>query len=246
MARRGSDKVAFFLLGGYDLLGDLTQFDDTHTALIERTDTLGDQFEEYEFVGVRGGEITQDGFFNTDALTGHGAITTGPGVARQLVYGIAGTATGAEFVGYSSAVEVSFSELVSRGELHKAKATYRTNGPIDTGKVVATYKAPGATGKSPLLDLGAAATGLGAYFQWNAAAGETNVRLMHSASNGATAGAELFVFTKTDATNSRGTERQTTTGTVQRYVWFDVTTATATGSIADFKYFGGIVRSLST
>lgn len=244
--RRGSDKVAFFLLGGRDLLGTLTEFEDTHEGIIERTDTLGDTFEEYSPVGIRRAEITQSGFFDDHATLGHGPITTGPGQSRQLIYGIGGTATGAEFIGYSGAMEVNFGLQAERGALHKARASYKSDGPFAQGKVVATYKAPGATGKSALLDLAASSTGLSAWFAWNATVGETNVRLQHSASNGATAGVTLFTFTKTDATNSFGAERQTTTGVVQRYVWFDVTTATATGSIAAFNYFGGVGQGLSS
>lgn len=244
MTRRGSADVAFFLVGGYDLRGTLTEFDDTHTAILEQTDTLGDTWQEFLPVGVRGGEITQKGFFDDDVVAGHAAITTGPGVSRQLAYGIAGTATNAEFVGYASAVEVSFKELVARGELHKAEATYRTGGVIETGKVIKPWGLAGATGKSNKIDNGASSTGVAAYFHYGATAGEANVRLMHSASNGSTVGAAAFTFTK--ITSGYGAERLSVTTVVERYTWFDVTTATATGSIGALSYFGGIVRGLTS
>lgn len=242
MARRGSDKVSFFLLNGNNLIGTLTEFQDTHEAVLERTDVLGDTFEEHSFTGVRRAEITQSGFFDDAPITGHNAITTGPGVSRVLSYGIGGTATGAEVINYSGAMEVSYTLQAERGALHKAQASYRGNGTFETGKLVQMYGAPGATGKSNVLDLGGAATGLAAYLQWNATQGETKVSVRHSASGGATAGAALLTFTKTDATNGYGAERLATTGTVQQFVWFDVTTASSTGSIADFNYMGNIVR----
>lgn len=244
MPRRGSNAIAFFLLGGYDLRGTLTTFEDTRLALLERTDTLGDTYEEHSFVGVRTGEISQKGFFDDDAALGHGAITTGLGIARILTYGIGGTATGAEFVGYASAVEVSYRELAARGELHKAEAMYRTGGPVETGKVLRTYNVASATGKTDQLDGAASSTGLAAYLQYNASAGEANIRVMHSASNGATAGVTLFTFAKT--ASGFGAERLSTTGVAQRYTWVDVTTASATGSIGALNYFVGLVRGLTS
>lgn len=247
MARRGSDKVNTFLLGGYNLLGTLTSFNDTREAILERSDTLGDTFEEHLPVGVRRAELTQEGFYDDDQVNGHYAITTGPGVSRILVYGWDGTATGAFFTGWASAVEVTYTEAAARNELHKARASYRTAGPVEVGRVIHSYANPAATGKSNVLDNGASSTGLAAYFAYNATVGEMNVRLRHSASAGATVGAILFTFTKTDATAAvAGADRQVTTAAVERYRWFEISTATATGSLANFRYFGGIVNGLTS
>ena len=64
MAIRGSADVAFFLLGGYDILGTITQIDDRAEALLEETHALGDAWREQSFVGVRQSEISQDGFYD--------------------------------------------------------------------------------------------------------------------------------------------------------------------------------------
>ena len=244
MTRRGSKDVAFFLLSGLDLRGIMTQFDDNHSAALERTDVLGDEFEEHSFVGVRTAEIAQEGFFDDDPVAGHGILTTGPGVSRVLMYGIAGTATGAEFTGYASAVEVMFAEQAARGTLHKARASYRTGGPVETGRVVRSYGAASATGPTDPLDGGAASTGVAAYFAYNASAGEANVRLQHSASAGTASYVDLFTFGKTASGN--GAERQATTGTCLRYTRVDVTTATATGAVTALNYAVGLVRGLTS
>ena len=53
MVRRGSADVSFFLIGGYDILGTLTEFDDMVEAGIEDTTPLGAAWQQHEFVGGR-------------------------------------------------------------------------------------------------------------------------------------------------------------------------------------------------
>lgn len=249
MPRRGSNAVSLFLLGGYDLKGTLTQFDDNHSALTERVDTLGDTYEEHAFVGVRTAEISQQGFFDDDAAAGHGAITTGPGVGRILMYGAAGTATGAELTCYASAVEVSFGLMAERGALHKARASYRTGGPVETARLIGgagygVFSALGATGQSNILDSGVSSTGGAAYLQYQASAGEANIRVQHSASAGGSSFSTLFTFTKT--ASGQSAERLTTTGSINRYLRVDISTATATGAVAALNYAVGVVRGLTS
>ena len=244
MTRRSSKDVAFFLLGGNDIRGTLTNFEETRSAVLERSDTLGDTWEEQSWVGVRSAELSQDGFFDDDAVLGHNPLTTGPGISRGLVYGMAGTATGAEFTGWASAVEVTFAEQAARGALHKARASYKTGGPVETGKTVLTYSTPGATGGTAGVDGGAASTGAAIYLAGNASAGEANVRLQHSASAGTASYSNAVTFTK--LTSGPFFERLTTTGSILRYTRVDITTATATGAIAALNLFVGLVRGLST
>ena len=242
MPIRNSADVAFFLIGGFDVLGSLTQIEDSEEAILEPSHTLGDLWEEHTFVGVRKAEISQEGFYNDDVASVHDALSTGPGISRVLCYGVAGTATGAQFIGWEGAMQVNYERIIGREVLHKARATYRTNGAVEQhGRLVRMYGAHSATGRTTGTPLDGAASSSGGvgYFQWNATAGEVNARLLHSSDN--ITYATLFTFAKTVA-NSRGAERLTTTGIIERYTAADYTTASATGSIAALNSFMGLAR----
>lgn len=223
MTVRGAADVAFLLYGGYDVLGDVTQIADSHEALIEETHALGDAWRKQAFVGVAQSEITQDGFYN-DAVNGvHERLSTGPGVAQVLCYGAAGTATGAEFVGYSG-MQVNYKRMVSRGALHKAQATYRGSGKVDTGKILWTHKALTATSatNSGSIDNTVSSTRGGAgYFQLSNFAGAVNAtavlaRVQHSSDN--ITFADLISFTAATAAPAAQRSELGSTVVVERYV----------------------------
>lgn len=242
MARRNSAEVAFFLIGGYNVLGTLTTINDRVEAVLEEGHTLGEEWKEEQFTGVRMAELTQEGFYDDAAGNVHDALSTGPGVSRILTYGIEGTATGAAYENYEGAMQVNYERLFSLGTLHKARATYRNNGTVERGKLVRTHKvhtATGATTGTP-LDGAASSTGGAAVLQWQAATGEANIRMLHSSDN--VTYATLFTFAKVDATNGRGAERLTTTGVIERYTAYDATTATATGEITALTAMMGLYR----
>jgi hypothetical protein len=237
--RYGSDKVAFFLIGGLDVVGTLTEFDDRREAAIERSDGLGKQWQEHSFVGVREGEITQSGFYDDAAGSANDAFSSGPGSTAILSYCLEGTATGAEFVGWSGGVQVNYERQAQRDELTKAKAVYRNGGVIEQGLVLHTYKAVGTTGLKGIVDLGATSTGLVGYLHHNASAGEANVRIVHSASAGTASYSALITFSR--ISSGHGAQRVVATGDVNRYVAVDFTTATATGAIGALNAFVGVV-----
>ena len=141
-------------------------------------------------------------------------------------------------------MQVNYDRQVVREQLAKARATYRTNGTIETGKIVRTYgvaAATGATTGTP-LDGGASSTGGAGYLAYNATAGESNIRILQSSDN--VTYTTLFTFTKT--ASGQDSSRIITTGVVERYIAADITTATATGSIAAMNYFVGIYRGAQT
>ena len=250
MARRGSADVAFVLMSGWDVRGTLTAMAESKEAVIEQTDTLGDTWQEHSYVGVRRGTLQVDGFFDdnmgtsADAVPGHGALTTGPGTAKVLCYGLDGTATGAEFVGWSSGMQAAYTCLAERGALHKVRANFQTAGPIDVGKILRTWKVHTATGDATdaPVDWAVSTTGGAAYLQYSASAGEANIRVLHSSDN--ITYATLFTFTKT--ASGRSAERLTTTGVIERYTAVGVTTASATGAIAALNTMVGLARGLTT
>lgn len=246
MARRNSADVAFMLVGGYSILGAITEISDTIEAALERVDVLGDSWQAQQYAGVRTAEIVQDGFYDDDAGAVHDALgtATNVGQSRVLCYGFGGTATGAFFTGWEGANEVRYERILARGGLTKARASYMTNGTVDVGKTVRTYKvhsATGATTGTP-LDNGVSSTGGAAYLQYNATAGEANIRLLHSSDN--VTYATLLTFTKT--ASGFGAERLVTTAVIERYTAMDVTTASATGAITALNSFMGLARGALT
>ena len=244
MARRGSPDVAFFLVDGLSILGSLTEVEDSIEAGIEEGAVLGDLWNAPAFTGMRMATLTQDGFYDDAVGAAHDALSSGPGTARVLCYGPAGTATGAYFQGWESAMEVKYSRILTVGALHKAHGEYKTAGAVESGKILRTYKAAGTTGASTgtPVDNGASASGAVGYLQYNATAGEANIRILESADNITYTAA--FTFTKT--ASGHGAERLTTTGFIQRYTAVDVTTATATGSIGALNFFVGLYRGALT
>ena len=249
MALRHSADVAFVLFGGVDIRTDaLTKFSDNHEAMLEETHTLGDGWVEQQYTGIRNAELTLEGFYNDSGTASgpvgsiHAALSSGVSATagRILCYTLEGTATGARFVGWSSAVVNNYARNFNLGGFTKITAQLRTAGEVEQGRVVYTYKAPGATGASTgtPLDNAASSTGGAGYLQYNATAGEANIRLLHSSDN--ITYAALFTFTKT--ASGAGSQRVTTSGTIERYTAMDVTTASATGAIAALNLFVGLVR----
>ena len=237
MTKYGSPDVAFFLVDGLSLVGTLTEFSDQHEAVIEETTPLGTGWEEQTFAGVRKGEISQDGYYDDAAMSAHDALSSGPGTARILAYGLEGTATGKRFTAYQGAMQVNYERLSKRDELTKAKAQYKSSGQVEQGRVLFSYGAVGSTGRKNAYDGAASSTGAAGYLSYNATAGEANVRIMHSSDN--ITYAALFVFAK--IASGHGAERVVTTGVIERYVAADFTTATATGSIGALNAMVGIV-----
>lgn len=241
---RSSPDVSFFLISGLDVLGTLTDFEDKVEAVTERSDALGDAWEENTFTGVRKGELSQNGFYDDAAGSVHDALSSGPGTTAILIYGLDGTATGTRFTAWNGC-QVNYNRLAERDALTKAKANYKSVGAVEVGKVLVPYKAPGATGAMGQVDCSASSTGAAGYLAWNATVGEAIVRIQHSSDN--SSWVNLMEFTKIDTTNgSHGCQRMVTTAEIRRYVRADITTATATGSIANLKCFVGLVRYTST
>ena len=223
MAIRGSADVAFFLVGGFDILGYQTQIDDAHEALIEESHTLGDSWREQSYVGVRQADFSQDGFYDDVAAGNHEALSTGPGISRVLCYGQAGTATGAPFTGYAGAMQIRYERIVARGVLHKARATYRGSGVVDVGKILWTHKgtATSSTNAGPIDNTVSTTLGGAGFFQLSAfasAALATAVlaRVQHSSDN--ITYADLVSFAAATAAPTAQRSQLGAAVTVERYV----------------------------
>lgn len=251
MAKRNPADVAFVLVGGRSIGGDLTAFEDKIEAIVEQSETLGDTWTEQSYTGLRTADLSIEGFYDDRQGGVHDALNTSADVAPPICYTLEGSTFGAGFVGWAAGARATYERQFALGALHKVKAEYRTQGPVDYGKQLWYPHVASATGNSTgaPVNNGAGTTGGAGYLQYNATAGEANIRILHSSNDGTYT--ELFAFTQTTkgvATGSFGAERLTTSGEVKQYTAVSITTATATGAgtTAGLNFFVGLARNLST
>jgi hypothetical protein len=238
MGTHGSNDVAFFLLGGYSLLGDSTEIGDKIEALTDETMSLGDSWPEHTDLGVRKADLTQNGFFNDATNAMHTALNEQQGVSRVLVYGLEGNTVGKKFVGYAGAMEVDYARLLSLKALHRANASYQGNGQVDEGLILHALGARttdgDSTGADSIDNLASSANGGVAYLQVIAYSGFSSVvfKVLHDTDDSGYA--DLVTFTTVTAI---GAQRQTVAGTINRHLaasW-DVTGSGSVTFMIGFK-----------
>ncbi len=136
MAKYGSGDVAFFLVDGYDLKGDQTDFSLQVGAMFEETHGLGDSWREQLPTGVRTADMSQSGFFDdaTDAV--NAALSEQQATSRIVMFGVAGNVVGRKFTGLRGAYASTYARTASRNQLHKASATYKVSGQVDEGVIL--------------------------------------------------------------------------------------------------------------
>ena len=217
MTKRGSADVAFFTINGQSVLGTLTEFTEDRSAVLERSDTLADAWEEHTYAGVRMAELTQEGFYDDAAGSVHDALSSGPGISKVLTYGLSGNASGRNFTGWAGAIEVNYERIFSRDDFTKARATYKNNGPVDNGNIILTERTVTAsnTNIGTPWDSGVSTTGGVFYWQQTMATGvpELSARLRHS-SDALSWASDCFTAS---SSGTRG-QRVVTTAVIERYV----------------------------
>lgn len=245
MAKFGSDDVAFLLIDGYNVLGDTTTLEHEVTALTEPTHGLGDSWEEHTYTGIRRAMLTQEGFYDDAALAMNAALVSTPGTARVLCFGIEQNTIGRKFVGYSGAMQVGYTRVATRGELHKANASYQGSGVAENGRILHVHQAEtaasGNTQASSYDGSAQSANGGAGYLQVSALTlgGYTDVvmKVQHSTDNAAWV--DLITFTAVTA--APAAQRSTVAGTVRRYLassW----AFTGAGAAQTVTFMVGMVR----
>lgn len=248
MANYGPDQVALLLYGGYDLtIGIITTLTDKQEAILERTNGLGAAWEAHAYTGVRKAEFELEGFYDDATGSIHEALGSPPGSAsgpRVWCLGVEGTATGADFVGYTGALQPTYERLAVRDELTKIKAGFKGTGEVRQGRIVrmlSSATASGASTGTPLDNSASNTSGGVGFLQvtdfsgWGAG-GAVTVSLVHSADN--ITYANLLTFASATAEH-RGYS-QAVTGAIQRYVAANWTASGATGNI---RFFAGLART---
>lgn len=221
MAKYGSDKVAFLLIDGYSVLGVTTTLTDNVEAILVDTTVLGSSWAEQGSTGIRKGELTQEGFYDDATNSSNAALVSTVGTSRVLNYGVEGNTIGKALVGWNGALQVKYGRVASRGELHRANATYTTAGAVEQGVIlqsVVTKVANGNSQASSVDNAASSASGGAGYLQVTAISlgGYTALvsKIQHSADN--VTFTDLLTFTNTSSAPSA--ERKTVAGTVNRYL----------------------------
>lgn len=221
MPRYSSPDVGFLLIGGYSVLGDTTSLEDNREAMLEDATVLGSGWEEHANVGVKRYELTQQGFYNSDTDRSN-ALLVNTGTSRVLSFAPEGNVLGRKFVG-SPMIQADYQRQISRGVLHKANASYRSEGQHDEGKIIHTHKAESAasgdTEGADSQDAGASSANGGAgYLQVSdlTLGGYTSVTVKIRHSSDDITYVDLVTFASVTAKPTA--ERKTVAGTVNRHL----------------------------
>lgn len=139
MSNVGSSQFGALLIDGYSLLSSNVQtFRWKIKTALQRTDGLGDLWDEYSPTGKRSAEVAQDGaFFDTNANRIHDAFKTAPvSTTRLMGFAPAGNLIGALFVGVQGIASILYEVIAQGSGLVKANAGYQVNGKVDEGVIV--------------------------------------------------------------------------------------------------------------
>lgn len=240
MPKYGSKDVALILVDGYDLISSKVKGLASKTeAPQERSEGLGDAWEEHTPTGLKRAMLTQDGAFFDDGTNRiHTAMASQVAVSRIVCYGVEGNTIGKRFVGLAGAYTLSYEVLAQLGGLTKANVVHEVTGQKDEGRILQKLEAKTVdwnTEGADSVDNGAssAAGGVG-YQQVTALSGFTGFvgKIRHSADD--ITYADLITFANVTAAPAK--ERLTVSGTVNRHLAFNGD-VTVTGSITIFAGF---------
>jgi hypothetical protein len=127
---------------GYNMLANKIQtLRHKVTALLTKSDGLGDEWEEHSPIGVSMAEVAQEGaFFDTATLRSHAALKDLPGspqaTVRIVCLGFAGQTKGSPFEGFEGVYNEDYEVVAARGELQKVNAAYKVTGQRDPGQII--------------------------------------------------------------------------------------------------------------
>lgn len=223
MSKYGSNDVAFFFVDGFELKGDLTEFDLKEEAALEESHGLGDSWREQSATGVRMVSLTQNGFYDDAADAVNTALSGLQQTLRAMLLGVAGNAIGRACTGFFGGFGAKYTRLVSRGELHKATAEYKMSGAKDEAVILQHDVAKTAdwnTEGADSVDQGASSANGGVgYLQVPAFTGFSGfvAKIRHSADD--VVYADLITFS--NVTAGPTAQRVEVAGTVNRHLAVD-------------------------
>lgn len=245
MATYGSNSVGAFIIGGYSILGTLTDISDTTEIAVEDTTTLGDSWEESTATGGRRWSFDQSGFFDDAAGSVHAALSASYGTSRVGVLAYAGNTLGKAFTGFAGLLQAGYRIVMPNKALSKANGTYQGSGVREQGKILhplGVKTTASASATTPVDNATSSAAGGAAYFETTALAldGGTSVTLKvkHSADD------LTYVDLASSAiiTAAPNGQRIVVAGTVNRYLKAAWVFNGTSGAARSVTFFAGFAR----
>lgn len=140
---QSSADFGVLICDGYNLLSSKPQgFKHNVKVPTQKSDGLGDSWEEHSPIGVRSVSVEQkDAFFDTTANRIHTAMKDAPLTSRLLCFAPATNAIGALFVGFHGAITTGYDVLSKLNALTNANVTYLGSGQVDEGTVIQSHTA---------------------------------------------------------------------------------------------------------
>ncbi len=136
----GSASFGVLLIDGYDLLASkVKNFTHKITAILEKSDGLGDSFEAMTPTGLVKLEISQAGAFFDDSANGAHVLLNTPAlqqVSRLVVAAFAGNAIGKAFLGLFGVYGMAYDVIGATATLTKANVTYNVSGALERGVIL--------------------------------------------------------------------------------------------------------------
>ena len=226
MAKYGSSSVAFFCVDGFNLIGVTTDLSESTEAITEETNSLGDSWPEHTPTGLRRADLTASGFYDDASDSSNAALSGSETSSRVVSYGFEGNLFQAAFLGHEGAFGGTYSRSVTRGELHKASATWTVTGQKDEGIILHVLDTESSTSATGSVDNSA-----------SSASGSVGYIHVTGKSGTSPTFADIIAFSQK---TTESAERKTSSGTVNRYVRCDW--AIGGSSTPTFTFFVGFAR----
>lgn len=175
MAKYASKDVGFFLLGGYNLLGSTSKFDDTVELSLTESPALGESDEGWWSSGAKKTTIEQEGYFDDSTGASHEALVGLSTVALPMSFGTHGNTKNVKMDCYQSVQRVGYDVQLAVSEVTKAKGRYGCwYGKKDMWVVhQLTTESTAGNSDAAYIDIGAAGTNGGAFVVHVTAVGGT-------------------------------------------------------------------------
>jgi hypothetical protein len=160
MTKYASKDVAFFVIGGYNVLGATTKIEDISSLKLTEALALGDTDEGWFSSGVRHNEVTQEGWFDDSSGSSHELLVNLPVVGLPMAFAPNGGTLGKQVVCFTEVQRVGYDVQLSVGEVTKANGVYGISGDRQEGLIVAPFISRTTAGNTDTtyLDLGAPVT----------------------------------------------------------------------------------------
>lgn len=136
MSQYGSASVGFILIGGYNVLGVITDIEDNVEAILENNHALGDAWFKNYPVGLSKFSLAQKGFYDDGAAGTVVAFVSANGVTRVFCWSPEPNTIGNHFVGFQGPIQTKVTRLPALATLAKLDVLFGANGALEVGQIV--------------------------------------------------------------------------------------------------------------